>query len=327
MTNPYAHSSGGSAAPEGAPANPPLSPEDQLRADYELAIGPNRDYYLPKFEAFDAGGSKVSWHWPAFFVTSPWYIYRKMWLPGILNIAYPVFLCVVFAFVFALFNKSPYAVGTAFALFLVAPWVLMPMFANALYWRHVRGMIERLPRSLAQTPEKRTRRLERNGGTGVGPMIGVLAGIGFFFIFFVGIIAAISIPAYQDYTTRAQVTEGLNLAGPVKAQVAEHWARHGQWPEQADLGTEPPRGLYVNSVGVAAGSVVITYGGAVSATLDGKRLVLVPGVDREGDVVWTCGNAQPRDDVEQAEGPSGADMPNKWLPATCRGAVQPTEGS
>ena len=55
----------------------------------------------------------------------------------------------------------------------------------------------------------------------------------------IGILAAIAIPAYQDYTVRAQVTEGLNLAGDLKAAVAEDFANTGLWP--ADR-TDPRRG-------------------------------------------------------------------------------------
>ena len=68
MTNPY------------APARAaPSTPEEQRVADYEAAIGPNAGYYLQRFEDFDAGGSKLGWHWPAFFATSGWFVYRKMW--------------------------------------------------------------------------------------------------------------------------------------------------------------------------------------------------------------------------------------------------------
>src|SRR5690349_5563377 len=79
MENPYAKA----AAPTAA------TPEQQKLADYELAVGRNTDYYLPKFERFDNGESKAGWHWPAFFFTSGWYLYRKMWLWGLLNLFFP----------------------------------------------------------------------------------------------------------------------------------------------------------------------------------------------------------------------------------------------
>ncbi|HKU88926.1 MAG TPA: pilin, partial [Steroidobacteraceae bacterium] len=138
-------------------------------------------------------------------------------------------------------------------------------------------------------------------------------------VFVLGILAAIAIPAYQDYTIRAQVTEGLNLASDVKARVAEYRAQHGAWPEQADLGDEMPSGMYVDSVGVAAGSVVIRYGNRANQKIDRLRLALTPGLLASGDVVWACGNAALAPGAEPGGGPSGSNVPDKYLPAACRG--------
>src|SRR3954465_13885390 len=92
MENPYTQ----------AAASVPSTAEDQLRSDYEAAIGPNSGYYLKYFEAFDSGESKASWHWPAFFVTSFWFLYRKMWLWGILSLLWPYILFFVLGIVSAL---------------------------------------------------------------------------------------------------------------------------------------------------------------------------------------------------------------------------------
>ena len=46
----------------------------------------------------------------------------------------------------------------------------------------------------------------------------------------IGILAAVAIPAYQDYTIRAQVSEGLTLAGQAKSAVSEYYSEHGAWP-------------------------------------------------------------------------------------------------
>src|SRR2546421_650669 len=89
----------------------------------------------------------------------------------------------------------------------------------------------------------------------------------------IGILAAIAIPAYQDYTIRSQVTEGLNLASSVKASVAEYYANNGTWPvglvgAAPALGyTADPSGKYVADITVATGTITITYGNQANANL------------------------------------------------------------
>jgi hypothetical protein len=154
MHNPYAH----------MPAPAPSTPEEQRIADYESAIGPNTGYYLKRFQEFDAGESKAGWHWPAFFATSGWFIYRKMWAVGLVNLFWPLILIIVVGLVAAILRPESYAALAAFALLLILPYILLPIYANALYWRHVRKQIEDLPASVAGVPEQRRARLERNGG-------------------------------------------------------------------------------------------------------------------------------------------------------------------
>jgi type IV pilus assembly protein PilA len=319
MENPYAHAAGPAAGAA------PATAEEQRIADYQVAIGPNSSYYLPRFEEFDRGGSAVGWHWPAFFVTTPWFLYRKMFLPGILNVVYPFALLILCSIASAFLAKPlrahPALFGLAFFALLAAPWFLLPIYANALYHRHVVRMIDGMPRSVAQIPEKRNARLEREGGTGVGVMIGICAGLAFFFIFIGGILAAIAIPAYQDYIIRAQVSEGLNLAEPIKAEVTELYAKNGAWPEQADLSGAVPSGKYVSQVVVKGGSVIIVYGNLANAKLQKQGLALAPAVGAQGDIVWLCGNrAAPPGAIRKADGPAGSDIPDKYLPSACRPA-------
>src|SRR5690242_15700934 len=79
----------------------------------------------------------------------------------------------------------------------------------------------------------------------------------------IGILAAIAIPAYQDYTVRSQVTEGLNLASDLKAAVAETFAQSGSWPTNNNaVGiTATKSGKYVSDVSISNGTILITYGG------------------------------------------------------------------
>jgi type IV pilus assembly protein PilA len=126
----------------------------------------------------------------------------------------------------------------------------------------------------------------------------------------IGILAAIAIPAYQDYTIRSQVTEGMNLAGAVKAAVAETFAQTGRWPKTltdvgivaADGVTEtPPMGKYVSKVDfIGPGTLQITYASKTTAAgfqanelINAKTLALQAYVSKNMDVVWRCGRANP----------------------------------
>src|ERR1700732_5524011 len=83
----------------------------------------------------------------------------------------------------------------------------------------------------------------------------------------IGILAAIAIPAYQNYTIRAQITEGLTLADGWKTAISEYYANTGNWPVIANLtGTCVSIGKYESGVTVTTGGVVqITYGGQANA--------------------------------------------------------------
>ncbi len=139
----------------------------------------------------------------------------------------------------------------------------------------------------------------------------------------IGILAAIAIPAYQDYTIRSQLTEGLNLSGAVETGVAEYFANTGSFPTAMSmLGmTSDPSGKYVTDVTVGATGIQITYGSQVNAAVDTTHNVLFlnPTISPNNDVIWNCGyhtavGSQPL-------GITGAGTTTvlpKYLPQTCR---------
>ena len=141
----------------------------------------------------------------------------------------------------------------------------------------------------------------------------------------IGILAAIAIPAYQDYTIRAQITEGMNLAAGVKAGVAEYFQDTGSWPStnaMAGVGAATDiKGKYVTAVTVSAGGgVQITYGGSANTSISGKFVGLRPGVSANNDVSWQCGAKALPTGVTVVAASSGAttDVLAKYLPAVCR---------
>jgi type IV pilus assembly protein PilA len=124
----------------------------------------------------------------------------------------------------------------------------------------------------------------------------------------IGILAAIAIPAYQDYTIRAQVSEGLNLTGACKAAVTEYYQDQGAFPaDNATAGLEAAgniQGKYTTQVEVVAGGICqATYGVDANANIAGAVLSMTP-TDNDGSVSWACAG--------------DATLVDKWLPAACR---------
>jgi Tfp pilus assembly major pilin PilA len=143
-----------------------------------------------------------------------------------------------------------------------------------------------------------------------------------------GVLAAIAIPAYQDYTIRAQVTEGLNLAGTVKAAVAESYATRGAMPkDRRAAGLAPSAtatsGKYVEAVDVSGGLITVTYGRESNVKLRGRTLAMTPFATPERDIGWSCGYARLPAGAralvpDAARGRAGTTIDAKYLPSACR---------
>ena len=119
----------------------------------------------------------------------------------------------------------------------------------------------------------------------------------------IGILAAIAIPAYQDYTVRARVTEGLNLAGGAKAAVAESYLTKGVWPtDNPGAGISHATsitGNWVKSVEVATSAITVTFSGAPIA----DKTIILKATAGAGSVTWAC---------------TTGDLESKYRPAQCR---------
>jgi len=123
----------------------------------------------------------------------------------------------------------------------------------------------------------------------------------------IGILASIALPAYQDYTKRAHVSEGLSLASGAKTSVAEYYSTNATWPTtnaQAGLATA------ASISGTAVTEVSVGTGGVISAKFNakvenGKYLKLKP-TDNGGAIKWDCTST------------AGTDINAKYLPSKCR---------
>lgn len=141
----------------------------------------------------------------------------------------------------------------------------------------------------------------------------------------IGILAAVAVPQYQNYTIRSQVTEGLAMASEFKTAVSEYRANRGAFPVnngQVGFGAATTfTGNYVSGIQITNGDVTMTYGGTrVNAALKSKTLRLRVGTNAAGSVVWACGNAanpQGSPTMVSAVG-AGTNVPGAFLPTDCR---------
>ncbi|HHK0759866.1 TPA: pilin, partial [Neisseria gonorrhoeae] len=147
----------------------------------------------------------------------------------------------------------------------------------------------------------------------------------------VGILAAVALPAYQDYTARAQVSEAILLAEGQKSAVTEYYLNHGEWPaNNGDAGVASASkiiGKYVKSVTVTNGVVTATMASSnVNKEIQGKKLSLW-AKRQDGSVKWFCGQpvkrakAKDADDVTDDAGTDNGGkgkIDTKHLPSTCR---------
>jgi type IV pilus assembly protein PilA len=145
----------------------------------------------------------------------------------------------------------------------------------------------------------------------------------------IGILAAIAIPAYQDYTIRAQVSEGMNLAAAAKAAIAETFLNRGVAPANRtgagmSATATDTNGKYVTEVQVTDGTILVKYGAAANTQIAGKVLAIQPWVTPDQSVAWQCGEAANPGGgaVVMKAGATGAnagtDVDARYLPAACR---------
>ena len=147
----------------------------------------------------------------------------------------------------------------------------------------------------------------------------------------IGILAAIAIPAYQNYTIRAQVTEGLNLADGWKTSMSEFYAQNGSMPTGATttgsattiVSSGASTGKYVSAVAIVAGAISITYANNGQQTANSKinnsTLGLTPYLSANGDVVWICGTATVPNTASPITGVTALQgtVSPQYLPASC----------
>lgn len=258
-----------------------MNPNNQADL-YRAYVGDEKaHHYLPVFARFDeAGRAGASWHWPAFFFTLFWLLRRKMWGYAAGYFFLPGLLSVLLSVVDVSIGADGRLATPASILILVAAWVLPPLFAHALYYRQVQSAIAQVRRA---SPDEAAQLavLRQMGGTSWVALLVLLVPL-------IGILAAIALPAYQDYVIRAKVAQ-LGLHVQVVAQEAAAQRESlGHWPDElaplpsgsqgtrAELSLDPQTGVIEAAIS------------DVNRALDGKHIVFEPVQGEDGQLSWNC---------------------------------------
>lgn len=296
----------GSVLPQSVKDVPPHQTEIDVPRNpdefYKAIVGPkNQDYYLSHFSRFDGNGKVgASWHWPAFFVTFYWFLYRKMWLHALIYFLLPYLVMIPMGVAAAMAGKSADTIiGIGYLLYLAGIFLLPPIYANALYYKHCKKKISETSAS-SHDVQRQLGELSGKGGTSNVALIFVLV---FAFIALIGILAAIAIPAYQDYTTKARMAEAMAIGRNAADSVANYYNQHQEIPislEQAGFAAPIPPTVKELSVNSQNGTVIITM---ASAPISGKTFMFVPSLDSNKQIIWTC---------------MSQEILDKYLPQQCR---------
>ncbi|HET9485492.1 MAG TPA: pilin [Xanthomonadales bacterium] len=135
-----------------------------------------------------------------------------------------------------------------------------------------------------------------------------------------GVLAAIAVPAYQDYTIRAKVAGALNEAVRVKLAVSEYLLANGKLPpDGAALDIELPVSTDVGTIDYEDGAILVRFDER-QPELAGTKLALVPYRLGE-DIGWTCGSSAmdaAGEALSDADGAALTDVPERYVPASCR---------
>ncbi|MDX1403161.1 MAG: pilin [Woeseiaceae bacterium] len=142
----------------------------------------------------------------------------------------------------------------------------------------------------------------------------------------IAVLASLAVSAYQTYTVRAQVSEGINFAAGAKGPVVDAYTNAGVAPaNRAAAGLTPlasdSRGSYVASVAIVDGRIDIAFGGPLAhPDIVGQTLSLTPYETADNTVVWRCGNAAVPAGVPLNGGAPhlGPTLEPRYLPANCR---------
>jgi hypothetical protein len=284
-------------------------PEDErivrpsLAILFRMAVGPGADYYAPRCLEYErTGRSFPSWNWAPLLAPGVWAIYRRLWLPGMAFIVWPLLALAVFRFVEPDLGDSG-ALSLAVAMFLLwlVPGVAGALTANTLVYRRARQLVVGAE-ARTYRPDQAAKWLSRR--TVIAPMRAAVAGGATMLLALYVVIPSLQ-SAYTDQVVRSRIAESLAAIEPLQRRL-EAWfvSRSPSRAPEFDVAAALPGSLLLEAVHVSltSGRVRLALGPLIPE-LSGRSILLAPAMDRRQQVRWIC---------------IPVDIPAKYLPQECR---------
>lgn len=275
---------------DGAPPSHHYSNKDF----YQAFIGEkNQQYYLQKFQQFDRDGkTSATWHWPAFFVTLYWLMYRKMWVHALLYFLSPYIALIAGAIIAAVLgtilgdDAGIALIGIIYLVFYAGVFIIPPLYANAWYYKHTQKKIAETA-IYDNNPQKRLGILAGRGGTSGIFLVIVFV---FSFIAIIGILAAIAIPSYQDYVLKSKNIQAIAVGKQATEAVTQYYLQQHKPPANlADTEFDPSLPQSVQSIQFdKETSLVIVQLQNQSTDFTPSKIIFTPEVEENQNIIWTC---------------------------------------
>ena len=281
---------------------PPGHCAPPMEAYFKALIGPkNQDYYLKRFLSFEERGKPgPTWHWPSCFFTLLWLLYRKMWLNAFFYWLLPLIVFIPALIVTAVLGSSgKIFFGAIYLLYLAAIFFVLPLFANALYYRHCKKQITEAQASGNDT-QWQMGALTGKGGTSSG--VAIFAAV-MIIIAFIGILAAIAIPNFIMFKNRAALVLASQAGRDATQYVTQYYRQYQKIPASIqEAGMIAPLPAAVSHIAVDGqnGTIVVTL---KDSYFEGKALLFIPTQASDQEITWTC---------------MGQNIEDRFLPTSCR---------
>lgn len=255
----------------------------------------NAAYYLRVFKKFETGGGILSWNWAAFFITSPWFLYRRLWIWFfVFWLGLPFVAITVGVLTGALHPML------GFGMFCFMYFCLVPIFANYIFYRRA---LDHVATAKAVSPRIETQMAaaERLGGT--NEMGGWIFAVIVYSLFTANLLFNV-VPAVRqvnpslrpipqqmapDPEVAAQVEAAVNVSIEAREVVELYYLENGRYPLNNDTVNFDPQVAtdYVRSIWIHEGRIVIIFDESAHIHLRGEQLFLIPSYSGTG-FAWVC---------------------------------------